>query len=139
MVWAFVDEFARTFNKNVQSIDRESMDALQHYPWPGNVRELRNLIERAMIVANGSKLRIQLPPLFTFSGPINGRKLEEVVHDHILGVLEKSGWRVRGANGAASKLGLKPTTLEARMAKLGIRRPGLASTSHANKRPLASV
>jgi transcriptional regulator with PAS, ATPase and Fis domain len=139
LVWAFVDEFAKTFNKNVQSIDRESMEALQHYPWPGNVRELRNLIERAMIVATGSKLRIQLPPMFTLSGSANGRKLEEVEHDHILGILEKSGWRIRGVNGAADKLGLKPTTLEARMAKLGIRRPGLAPISQANKRPLASV
>jgi transcriptional regulator with GAF, ATPase, and Fis domain len=124
LVWAFVDEFAKTFNKDVQSIDRESIEALQRYPWPGNVRELRNLIERAMIVATGSTLRIQLPPMFTFPSSINGRRLEEVEHDHILGVLEKSGWRVRGVNGAANWLGLKPTTLEARMAKLGICRPG---------------
>jgi transcriptional regulator with GAF, ATPase, and Fis domain len=123
LVWAFVDEFAKTFNKNVQSIDHESMESLQRYPWPGNVRELRNLIERAMIVATGSKLRIQLPPMFSLSGATNGRKLQEVEHDHILGALEKSGWRVRGPSGAADKLGLKPTTLEARMAKLGIRRP----------------
>jgi transcriptional regulator with GAF, ATPase, and Fis domain len=129
LVWAFVDEFAKTFNKNVQSIDRDSLEALQRYPWPGNVRELRNLIERAMIVANGSRLRIQLPPMFTLSGSPNGRKLEEVEHDHILSVLEKSGWRIRGSNGAAGKLGLKPTTLEARMVKLGIRRPRLAPTN----------
>jgi transcriptional regulator with GAF, ATPase, and Fis domain len=133
LVWAFVDEFAKTFNKNVQSIDRESMASLQRYTWPGNVRELRNLIERAMIVATGSTLRIQLPPMFTFSGSINGRRLEELEHDHILGVLEKSGWRVRGVNGAADLLGLKPTTLEARMTKLGIRRPGFAPISQADK------
>jgi transcriptional regulator with GAF, ATPase, and Fis domain len=132
LVWAFVDEFAKTFHNNVQSIDHESMESLQHfqhYLWPGNVRELRNLIERAMIVAAGSTLRIQLPPMFSLSGATNGRKLQEVEHDHIVGVLEKSGWRVREADGAADKLGLKPTTLEARMAKLGIRRPGLAAIS----------
>ena len=60
LVWAFVDEFAKIFNKNIESIDQESMDALQRYSWPGNVRELRNLVERAMIVATGPKLQIRL-------------------------------------------------------------------------------
>ena len=62
LVWAFVDQFAKTFNKNIESIDRESMDALQRYSWPGNIRELRNLIERAMIVATGPKLHDPLAP-----------------------------------------------------------------------------
>jgi formate hydrogenlyase transcriptional activator len=123
LVWAFVDEFAKTFNKDIQSIERESLDALEHYSWPGNVRELRNIIERAMIVATGSRLRIQLPATPALSPPTSGRKLEEVEREHVLNVLEKSGWRIRGGNGAAEKLGLKATTLEARMAKLGIRRP----------------
>jgi formate hydrogenlyase transcriptional activator len=124
LVWAFVDEFAKLFNKNIQSIEKESLEALQRYPWPGNVRELRNLIERAMIVATGPKLRIQLPAGGgTSFSSAPSRRLEEVERQHILGVLEKCGWRVRGAHGAADQLGLKPTTLEARMAKLGIRRP----------------
>lgn len=127
LVWAFVDEFARTFNRDVQSIEKESMDALEHYSWPGNVRELRNIIERAMIVATGSRLRIQLPARPAHSPSTIGRKLEEVEREHVLNVLEKSGWRIRGGNGAAEKLGLKPTTLEARMAKLGIRRPSVTA------------
>jgi transcriptional regulator with GAF, ATPase, and Fis domain len=124
LVWAFVDEFAKTFSKNIQSIERESLDALERYSWPGNVRELRNVIERAMIVANGSRLRVQLPAMPVLSPSTSGRKLEEVEREHMLSILEQSGWRIRGTNGAAEKLGLKATTLEARMAKLGIRRPG---------------
>lgn len=124
LVWAFVDEFAKTFHKNIESIGQESMEALQNYPWPGNIRELRNVVERAMIVAVGPKLRIPLPVMQTRKVAFTGRKLEEVEREHVLGILEKSGWRVRGPGGAAETLGLKPTTLEARMAKLGIRRPG---------------
>jgi PAS domain S-box-containing protein len=129
LVWAFVDQFARTFNKNIESIDRESMDALQRYPWPGNIRELRNIIERAMIVSSGTTLRIHLSaaPAALLSNA--GRKLHEVEREHILNALEESGWRVRGPNGAAVKLGLKPTTLEARMAKLGVNRPTATSES----------
>jgi transcriptional regulator with GAF, ATPase, and Fis domain len=123
LVWAFVDEFARLFSKNIQSIEKDSLEALQRYSWPGNVRELRNLVERAMIIASGPRLRIQLPATTAVLASATSRRLEEVERQHILGVLEKSGWRIRGASGAADQLGLKPTTLEARMAKLGIRRP----------------
>lgn len=129
LVWAFVDEFAKTFNKNVESLDRESLEALQRYSWPGNVRELRNVIERAMIVATGPKLRIQLPGGPAPTPNAADKKLEEVERDYMLRVLEHSGWRVRGAQGAAQALGLKPTTLEARMAKLGIHRPGIRSAA----------
>jgi transcriptional regulator with GAF, ATPase, and Fis domain len=124
LAWAFVDEFAKTFNKNIESIERESMEALQHYSWPGNVRELRNLIERAMIIATGPKLHIPLPHAPAVSTSTASRKLDDVEREHIASVPEQSGWRIRGLNGAAEKLGLKPTTLEARMGKLGIRRPG---------------
>jgi transcriptional regulator with GAF, ATPase, and Fis domain len=127
LVWAFVDEFAKLFNKNIQSIEKESLDALQRYSWPGNVRELRNCVERAMIVATGTKLRIQLPPPPALSPLAGNSKLKEVEREHILKVLEKSGWRIRGAKGAADQLGLKATTLEARMAKLGIHRPTVTS------------
>ena len=123
LVWAFVDEFAKTFNKNIESIDQKSMDALQRYSWPGNIRELRNFIERAMIIANGPMLRIAVPGAPALFPAVSSRKMEDVERDHVLSILEKSGWRIRGANGAAEQLGIKPTTLEARLAKLGIRRP----------------
>ncbi|HVV74353.1 MAG TPA: sigma 54-interacting transcriptional regulator [Verrucomicrobiae bacterium] len=127
LVWAFVDEFAKLFNKKIRSIDRESMDGLQRYGWPGNVRELRNIIERAMIISTGPKLRVQLPSGAELTLSAHPRKLEEVERLHILAVLERSGWRIRGDGGAAEQLGLKPTTLEARMAKLGIHRPSITA------------
>ena len=96
---------------------------MQQYAWPGNIRELRNVVERAMIVATGRRLMIPLalpPAAATKSSP----KLFDVEKEHIRSVLENTGWRIRGAAGAADRLGLKPTTLETRMAKLGLKRPG---------------
>ena len=98
------------------------MEALQRYSWPGNIRELRNVVERAMIVSAG-------PPAEHRSARSADRvdqrsdTLADVEKDHILAVLENTGWRIRGSGGAADRLGLKPTTLETRMAKLGLARP----------------
>lgn len=121
LVSAFVEEFATRFGKNIESIHRESMEALQRYHWPGNVRELRNVIERAMIVAKGPKLWIEPPGGAVLAAPAS-LSMWEIEHQHVLRVLEMAGWRIRGKNGAAEILGLKPSTLESRMAKLGIRR-----------------
>jgi PAS domain S-box-containing protein len=125
LVWRFVDEFSRVFGKRIEAIPRENMTALQQYAWPGNIRELRNVVERAMIVAKGSKLTISLPTVTT-TAPKRSVKLTDVEKEHIRSVLESSGWRIRGSGGAADKLGLRPTTLETRMAKLGITRPKTA-------------
>jgi transcriptional regulator with GAF, ATPase, and Fis domain len=122
LVWSFVDEYSRAFGKNVTSIAKEDMAALQRHPWPGNIRELRNLVERAMIVTTGSKLEIDLPPAPARAHDKSPR-LADVEARHIRAILDHTGWRVRGAGGAAEILGVKPTTLEGRMAKLGIRRP----------------
>jgi PAS domain S-box-containing protein len=121
LVWSFVDDIAASCGKRIDSISQESMAALQRYSWPGNVRELRNVIERAVIVAGGPHLTVEAPR------PANGGRpstlrLDEVEIDHIRTVLDKTSWRIRGAAGAADLLGMKPTTLESRMAKLGIRR-----------------
>ena len=121
LVSAFVGEFGTAFGKNIESVARESMDALQRYHWPGNVRELRNVIERAMIVAKGPKLWIE-PPGKAAAALTPRLTMKEVDREHIHRVLEMTGWRVRGKNGAAEMLGVKPTTLESRMAKLGIHR-----------------
>ena len=123
LVWRFVEEFSKTFGKRIDTIDRENLIALQQYAWPGNIRELRNAVERAMIVATGRRLTIATPatPAATTR---RSPRLADVERDHIRGVLESTGWRIRGAGGAADRLGLKPTTLETRMAKLGLRRPG---------------
>ncbi|MCR4415650.1 MAG: Fis family transcriptional regulator, partial [Thermoguttaceae bacterium] len=96
------------------------IEAMMRYHWPGNVRELHNVIERAMILSNSPDLVIQVPHL---AEPQVRLTLNETARDQILRVLEQTGWRIRGADGAAAILGIKPTTLEARMAKLGIARP----------------
>jgi formate hydrogenlyase transcriptional activator len=122
LVQRLVDEFSRTFGKRIEMIERETMTALQRYPWPGNIRELRNVVERAMIVTTSRRLAIPLPES-TSSAVARSPKLVDVERDHILAVLESSSWRIRGAGGAAARLGMKPTTLETRMAKLGLKRP----------------
>jgi PAS domain S-box-containing protein len=120
----FVDEFAKRFGKTVTSIDKVSLDELQRHQWPGNVRELRNVVERAMIVARpGSRLVVPLMHSAPSSIAPRSAKLVDVEVAHIRQVLDGCGWRVRGAGGAAERLGMKPSTLETRMAKLGVRRP----------------
>jgi transcriptional regulator with GAF, ATPase, and Fis domain len=126
LVWRFVEEFSKAFGKRIDSIDKDSLTALQQYSWPGNIRELRNVVERAMIVATGRRLSISPPPSSGTTNHKRSPKLIDVEKDHIRGVLESTGWRIRGNGGAADRLGLKPTTLETRMAKLGLRRPGHA-------------
>jgi formate hydrogenlyase transcriptional activator len=123
LVWRFVEEFSKAFGKRIESIDKDNLAALQHYAWPGNIRELRNLVERAMITASSKRLTITLPQAST-PGHKRSPKLVDVEKDHIRAVLETTAWRIRGAGGAADRLGLKPTTLETRMAKLGLKRPG---------------
>jgi transcriptional regulator with GAF, ATPase, and Fis domain len=122
LVWTFVGEFGKKMGKRIESISKRSMDALQRHPWPGNARELRNVIEHAMILSNGKTLDVRIPSL-TRAEPAAPRNLEELERRHILSVLEKAGWRIAGQGGAAEVLGMKRTTLQSRMDKLGIRRP----------------
>ena len=129
LVETLVEELGVQMRKRFTAVDPSSIEALARYDWPGNVRELRNVLERAMILASGSTLTVA-PPQSAFNAPPS-TKTEEASGDlrnlervHILRVLEATGWRIRGKNAAADVLGLKPTTLEARMAKLGIHRPG---------------
>jgi formate hydrogenlyase transcriptional activator len=124
LVWAFVDEFSKALGKPIESVSKESMLALQRYHWPGNVRELRNVVERAVIIATGPRLTIELPKAAPSAAPRHGSiALADIERDHIVAVLERVKWRVRGDGGAAKLLGMKPSTLESRMAKLGIQRP----------------
>lgn len=130
LAWTFVKEFGEAMGKRIDHIAPDSMAALQAYAWPGNVRELRNVIERAMILTRGSTLHVSLgraPSLRLAASRPATANAEPTLRDseraHILAALERSGWRVRGDGGAAQRLDVKPTTLEARMARLGIRRP----------------
>lgn len=122
LVWFFVRSFCEKMGKRIETISRGSMHALIDYHWPGNVRELKNLIERALIITSGTTLQIDLPGN---QGALNRetRTLDEVQKEYILSVLELTRWRIRGKNGAAEILGLKPTTLESKMARIGVHRP----------------
>jgi formate hydrogenlyase transcriptional activator len=121
LVWSFVEEFSTACGKRIDSIAKDSLASLQQYAWPGNVRELRNLVERAVILSTGPRLVIPGPKGIAAPPRIN--RLTDLEADHIRRVLESVGWRVRGAGGAAEILGLKPTTLDSRMEKLGVVRP----------------
>jgi len=123
LVWAFIRQFEKRMGKNIQSVPKRSLEALQRYPWPGNARELRNVIEHAMIVSPEKNLAVNPPTPAAAKRSAKIQSLQEVERQHILRVLQETGWRVAGKNGAAKILGLKPTTLEARMKKLGINRP----------------
>src|SRR5688572_16716011 len=122
LVWNFVEEFSKAFGKRIETIGKSNMEALQRYSWPGNIRELRNVVERAMITTAGPRLTIPVPET---SSAASGRsiRLIDVERTHIRRVLESTRWRIRGVGGAAEQLGLKPTTLETRLAKLGLKRP----------------
>jgi PAS domain S-box-containing protein len=122
LVWHFIDQFSTSFGRRVESVPPANMIALQRHTWPGNIRELRNVVERAMILASGPVLTISLPSAVSPAGAASAR-LEDVERDHIVRVLESTAWRIRGAGGAADRLGLAPTTLESRMIRLGLIRP----------------
>jgi formate hydrogenlyase transcriptional activator len=124
LVDAFVKEFSTMMGKRVEGVAPSSMDALLSYRWPGNVRELRNVIERAMILSKGPILTIVPPGELdgSDSAPEDSLDLVSVERAHIRRVLRMTGGRIRGPRGAAELLGLKPTTLESRMARLGVAR-----------------
>jgi transcriptional regulator with GAF, ATPase, and Fis domain len=122
LVWRFIEEYSKKFGKPIGEVPTENMAALQRYSWPGNIRELRNAVERAMILATGPRLTITVPTPLRLN-QTHSVKLADVQKEHIRDVLESAGWRIRGTGGAADRLGLRPTTLETRMAKLGLARP----------------
>jgi formate hydrogenlyase transcriptional activator len=125
LVESFVREFSKAFGKNIESIDKRSIDALRLYNWPGNIRELRNTVERAVIIASSPRLQISTPKPPTNNTTIS-LAMEDIEREHLKKVLEMTGWRIRGKEGAAEILDLKPSTLESRMAKLNLSRKNAA-------------
>jgi len=139
LVESFIDSIGKRLGKKIETIPRESFELLKEYPWPGNIRELKNIIERAVIITQGSKLQLpeSLKILRTQEEPAEGLKspqdmglnvlrkgtLEEIERDYIVQVMEKTYWRIEGPYGAAEILGLNPSTLRSRTRKLGIKRP----------------
>ena len=126
LVSHFVAKFNKKTGRMIVSVSAETLNALQEYHWPGNVRELENVIERAVITSQGAALQVlDRFALFPMSGEQAGQDVKALAvleHDHILQVLESTGWRIDGPKGAAVLLGLNPSTLRARMRKYGIRR-----------------
>ena len=121
----FVARYARKMGKPTPEFSPKALELLHSYPWPGNVRELENVIERAVIVSHNGHLNLaeSLPKPVVDGGGRRLRTLKDFEREHILEALQFTGWQVSGNRGAALLLGLKPTTLEARMKKLGIHRP----------------
>jgi transcriptional regulator with GAF, ATPase, and Fis domain len=122
LVWTFVRQYEQKMGKRIDHIPRPCMDSLQRYPWPGNIRELRNVVERALIVCAGRTLAIG-PPQRPSAEPQADLNLADAERQHITAVLKQTGGRLSGREGAAGILGLKRTTLQSKMKKLGIRRP----------------
>ncbi len=122
LVWYFVKSYCELMGKRIDTITKGTMKTLRNHHWPGNIRELKNVIERAVIISPGNKLNVDISPT---AKPINDvyRTLDAVQKSHIQKVLKVTNWRVRGENGAAEILNLKPSTLESKMAKLRIKRP----------------
>jgi formate hydrogenlyase transcriptional activator len=152
LVRHFAQEFARRMKRTVETIPSDTMDALTRYDWPGNIRELQNLIERAVILSTGPTLDVPLAALngavrpasadatarrpssapdAPAAGPAQAdgtETLEEADRRHIIAALERTNWVIAGPNGAATRLGVKRSTLQFRMRKLGIRRPAHPSS-----------
>lgn len=122
LVWAFVNEFQQKMGKRIEKVTKKSLDAMKLYAWPGNVRELRNVVERAMIGVRSENLDIALPKP-DICEDSDDENFHELERKHILKVLEKTMWKVTGRGSAAEILGLKRSTLQSKMKKLGIKRP----------------
>ena len=119
----FVAKFNKKIGRRIGTVPQQTLKALQEYHWPGNVRELENVIERAVITSQGPSLQVRdrfdnLPHTDQ-----DNKSLADVERNHILKVLQETGWRIEGPKGAAVRLDLNPSTLRARMRKYGLRRP----------------
>jgi transcriptional regulator with GAF, ATPase, and Fis domain/tetratricopeptide (TPR) repeat protein len=127
LVRYFLDKYGTAMGKPVCQVHREEMKKLIAYRWPGNVRELEHIVQRALVVSDGGRINFtSLDQGLTSQEPQGGLRsmlLDDVEKDHVRKVLGKTLWKVKGPNGAAAILGLKPTTLFSRMKKLGIKRP----------------
>ncbi len=133
----FLEQICRQFGRPCPALTAEQAEALRRYDWPGNVRELKNVIERAVILARGKALRLDLPladagqaPAAAPAGPVAGKgaflteaQMREQQRRNLIAALEAARWRISGKGGAAELLGIKPTTLADRMRSLGVERP----------------
>ena len=137
----FVELSVRELGCPKPRLTRAGIEILQGYNWPGNVRELRNVIERAAILAGGAALEFDLPVIGsapdltsaalsdrdeTGRGYVTDVEIRRRERQNLFAVLQKTGWKIKGINGAAELLGVKPTTLISRIGKMGLKRPSLS-------------
>jgi formate hydrogenlyase transcriptional activator len=141
LVRHFAEQCARRMNKKIETISSETLKQMRQYHWPGNIRELQNVIERAVILSAGPVLNVPLGEIQSRPSPMAMNRnedsdkdrrsttrqdirdvLEETERKHILSVLAQTNWVVAGPNGAAIRLGMKRSTLQLRMRKLGLSR-----------------
>jgi formate hydrogenlyase transcriptional activator len=123
LVRYFTQKFAQSMHRPIETIPTRAMEALQAWHWPGNIRELENVIERSVILSQGRELQVPVSELRERALPVLSGTLptlEQAEREHILKALGEAGGKVGGKDGAAARLGLKRTTLQSRMAKLGI-------------------
>jgi formate hydrogenlyase transcriptional activator len=125
LVRHFAQKFALRMTRTIETIPADAMKAMQQYHWPGNVRELENFIERAVILSRGSVLTVPVAELKSTSGErlSSADRLDVAEREHILKVLRSAKWVIGGPAGAAAQLGMKRTTLQSKMQRLGITRP----------------
>jgi formate hydrogenlyase transcriptional activator len=133
LVRYFAQKLSRRMNKRIETVPQETLDAMMRYHWPGNIRELENFVERAVILTRGASLEAPVSELERGSARVDAAPaavtatMEAAEREHILNVLRSTDWRIGGSDGAAHRLGMKRTTLQSRMKKLGISRPKLPS------------
>jgi transcriptional regulator with GAF, ATPase, and Fis domain len=122
LVRYFIRHFSRMMDRSIETIPSETMNALINWHWPGNVRELENFIERSVILTEGTALRAPLGEFQAAESSSSEQSLEVTEREHILRVLRETGGMISGPTGAANRLGLKRTTLQSKMQRLGITR-----------------
>ncbi len=131
LVSFFLGKFAKSLGKKIEGVSKDTLGLLVDYSWPGNIRELQNVIERATVLSRDPVLRIDESMILGLdAGPEadlakpDSKRLEDIERLHIFGVLEETDWVIEGKHGAASILGLNPSTLRSRMRKMGIKKLG---------------
>jgi transcriptional regulator with GAF, ATPase, and Fis domain len=127
LVRHIVSRYGRAFGRRIEVIPPAVINRLESYDWPGNIRELENVIQRAIILSGSSTLSLceEWPERLDATPIGESMTMVEVERRHIIGVLQRSSWRIEGVGGAARVLGMKPSTLRTRMSKLGIVRAGV--------------
>jgi PAS domain S-box-containing protein len=140
LVHHFIASESGKYGKSFTQVTHAGMQRLLEYEWPGNIRELKNVIERAVIVSEGSVIKFDwwessAPAQENFKNEDN--RLERIERDHILVVMERCNWKINGENGAAETLAMNPNTLRSKMKRLGIVRPAITESPSTSSAPIA--